>query len=209
LAMLDRARFLSAAGYSVLLFDFQAHGDSSGDKITFGYLESKDAQAAVDFSRLKLPGQPIGVIGVSMGGAAALLASPKLDLDATVLEDVDPDIEGAVAGRLQMALGSWARILTPLLSLQMKPRLGVSAGMMRPLDRIREIQVPKFLIAGAQDRHTTLEESKRLFDVAAQPKELWVVTGAAHTDMCSFAPTEYTNRILAFFAATLKEKAIN
>src|SRR5262249_53148216 len=134
LAMLDRARFLSAAGYSVLLFDFQAHGDSSGDKITFGYLESQDAQAAVDFRRLKLPGQPIGVIGVSMGGAAALLASPKLDVDAMVLEEVYPDIEDAIADRLQMALGSWARILTPLLSLQMKPRLGVSAGMMRPLD---------------------------------------------------------------------------
>src|SRR5262249_15491696 len=63
-AMLDRARFLSAAGYSVLLFDFQAHGDSSGDQITFGYLESKDAQAALDFVKLKLPREPIGVIGV-------------------------------------------------------------------------------------------------------------------------------------------------
>jgi len=59
------------------------------------------------------------------------------------------------------------------------------------------------------DRHTTLEESHRLFEAAAEPKDLWVVAGAAHTDMCSFAPTEYTNRILAFFAATLKEKAIN
>src|SRR5690349_77483 len=42
LSMLDRARFLNRAGYSVLLFDFQAHGESSGDQITFGYLESKD-----------------------------------------------------------------------------------------------------------------------------------------------------------------------
>src|SRR5437773_9722004 len=48
LNMLERARFLSNAGYSVLLFDFQAHGESVGDHITFGYLESKDAQAAVN-----------------------------------------------------------------------------------------------------------------------------------------------------------------
>src|ERR1700730_13582815 len=45
LSMLERARFLSRAGYSVLLFDFQAHGESTGRHITFGYLESKDAQA--------------------------------------------------------------------------------------------------------------------------------------------------------------------
>jgi uncharacterized protein len=82
LAMLDRARFLSAAGYTILLFDFQAHGESTGEEITFGYLEGKDARAAVDFIKLKLPNDPIGVIGVSMGGAAALLASPRLDANA-------------------------------------------------------------------------------------------------------------------------------
>src|SRR5436305_14754033 len=47
LSMLDRARFLSHAGYGVLLFDFQAHGESSGEHITFGYQESRDAQAAI------------------------------------------------------------------------------------------------------------------------------------------------------------------
>src|SRR5436309_3521044 len=66
LSMLDRARFLSRAGYSVLLFDFQAHGESAGDHITFGYLESRDAQAAVNFLRANAPDEKIGVIGVSM-----------------------------------------------------------------------------------------------------------------------------------------------
>jgi len=36
LSMLDRARFLSRAGYSILLFDFQAHGESDGRQITMG-----------------------------------------------------------------------------------------------------------------------------------------------------------------------------
>jgi alpha-beta hydrolase superfamily lysophospholipase len=55
LSMLDRARFLSRAGYSVLLFDFQAQGESEGKHITFGYLESKDAQAAISFLRSNAP----------------------------------------------------------------------------------------------------------------------------------------------------------
>ena len=49
LQMLDRARFLNKFGYSVLLFDFQAHGESIGDHITFGYLESLDANAGYSY----------------------------------------------------------------------------------------------------------------------------------------------------------------
>ena len=49
LVMLARARFLHKAGYAVLLFDFQAHGESSGKRITFGHLEGLDASAAVTF----------------------------------------------------------------------------------------------------------------------------------------------------------------
>ena len=48
--MLSRAEFLQRAGYSVLLFDAQAHGESQGDRITFGYLEALDAAAAVAIS---------------------------------------------------------------------------------------------------------------------------------------------------------------
>jgi pimeloyl-ACP methyl ester carboxylesterase len=67
MAMVPRAQFLVREGFSVLLFDFQAHGESSGKQITFGYLESRDAAAAVDFIHEKCPGERVGVIGVSMG----------------------------------------------------------------------------------------------------------------------------------------------
>ena len=49
--MLGRASFLNRAGYSVLLFDFQAHGESPGESITIGYLERRDVQAAVEFMK--------------------------------------------------------------------------------------------------------------------------------------------------------------
>src|SRR5262245_35726245 len=68
LAMLDRARLLHQHGFSVLLFDFQSHGESQGRSITFGYLESLDAQAAFEYLRGRTPGERIGIIGVSLGG---------------------------------------------------------------------------------------------------------------------------------------------
>ena len=39
LEMLGRARMLHGNGFSVLLFDFQAHGESPGQYLTFGFFE--------------------------------------------------------------------------------------------------------------------------------------------------------------------------
>jgi uncharacterized protein len=205
LSMLGRARFLADAGFSVLLFDFQAHGESSGDQITFGYLESKDAQAAVDFVRAKAPGERIGVIGVSLGGAAALLASPPLEVNAMVLEEVYSTLDQAATNRLTSRLGGWSRILTPLLTWQFGIRSGVSADALQPIKRVGGIAVPKLFVAGAEDRHTTLEESQRMFAAAAGPKELWIVAGAGHIDLHGVQKEEYERRVLSFFSTHLKQ----
>jgi uncharacterized protein len=205
LSMLNRARFLSRAGFSVLLFDFQAHGESSGEHITFGYLESRDAQAAVEFLRANAPGERIGVIGESMGGAATLLASPPLDVDAMVLEMVYPTIDQAVSNRLTRRLGGWAGILTPLLTWQLEPRLGIGVDALRPIDKVGAIRVPKLFIVGAEDLHTTLEESEQIFAAAAEPKELWIVEGAGHTDLHAQKKEQYEQRVLSFFKSRLGE----
>jgi alpha-beta hydrolase superfamily lysophospholipase len=203
LSMLDRARFLSHADYSVLLFDFQAHGESTGEHITFGYLESRDAQAAVSFLRSNAPDEKIGIVGVSLGGAAVLLATPPLDVDGVVLEMVYPTINEAISNRLTARLGRWAGSLTPLLSWQLKPRLGIDADLLRPIDHIGKISAPKLLIVAAQDQHTTLDESRRMFEAASEPKELWVVSGAKHEDLYPVAKKEYEQHVLGFFGKYL------
>jgi pimeloyl-ACP methyl ester carboxylesterase len=86
LQMLKRARFLQSAGYDVLLFDFQAHGESTGEQITFGYLESLDAEAAYDYLQDRLCNPTIAVIGVSLGGASALLGEVKVKAKVMILE---------------------------------------------------------------------------------------------------------------------------
>jgi uncharacterized protein len=203
--MLGHADFLSRAGYSLLLFDFQAHGESAGEQITFGHLESRDAQAAVNYVRRRLPGEKVGVIGVSLGGAAALLASPELDADALVVEMVYSNIHRAIANRLAMNLGGWAEVMTPLLCRQLKPRLGVDEHELCPAERVREVTSPLFVIGCAEDRHTKLEETRQLFDAAREPKQLWVIEGAAHVDPHTVAKEEYERRVLEFFARHLRE----
>jgi uncharacterized protein len=203
LALVTRAQLLSHAGYAVLLFDFQGHGESIGTNITFGYLESRDATAAVNFARQKFPGEKVGVIGVSLGAASALLAEPPLLVNALVLESSYPAIYQAVEDRLVILFGFLGKLATPLLTCQLKPRLGIGLGDLKPIEHARKIFTPKFFIAGTTDRDTTLPESQALFDAAAGPKQLWLVDGAAHVDMLAFAKVEYEKRVLDFLAKNL------
>ncbi|MBD8880608.1 alpha/beta fold hydrolase [Rhodanobacter sp. 7MK24] len=198
LSMLDRARFLHDAGYSVMLVDFQASGESSGSGITFGYLESRDAAAALAELKRLAPGERVGIVGTSMGGAAILLADPPLDANAIVLEQVYPTLSQALDDRLELHAGVVGRWLAPLLAVTVKPRLGVTMEQMRPIDRISQIRVPKLLIVGDADQHTRLAESMAMYQAAAEPKALWVVRGAAHVDLCKYGGMEYRARLLAF-----------
>ncbi len=66
LSMVDRARFLHRSAYSVLLIDFQATGETAGDHITFGWKESRDVLAAIDFIRQADPTAPVAIIGSSL-----------------------------------------------------------------------------------------------------------------------------------------------
>ena len=202
--MLSRAELLSRAGYAVLLFDFQAHGESLGNQITFGFLESRDATAAVNFLHEKLPGEKIGVIGVSMGAAAALLAQPPLPVSALVLESCYPTIYQATEDRIVERIGLLGRLATPLLTCQLKPRLGISPDELKPIASAKNISVPKFFISGSTDKLTTAQEAKDLFAAAAEPKQFWLVDGAAHEDLRLVAGGEYDRRVLAFFAERLK-----
>lgn len=204
LAMVDRARLLSRDGYAVLFIDFQASGESPGEHVTFGYLEARDAAAAVDYLKARVPGEKIGVIGVSMGGAAAALAAPPLPVDAMVLEEVYATITDAVDNRMTMHYGAIGPLLAPALTVQLWPRLGITTDELRPIVGVASMRMPKLFIVGAADRLATLTQSRALFAAAAEPKELWVVDGAQHVDMFAFAPDEYSRRVEAFLASTLR-----
>jgi len=198
LQMVERATFLNKAGYSVLLFDFQAHGESPGKSITFGYLEAINADAAYNYLNAQLTNKSIAVIGVSLGGAAALLSSIPLKAKAIVLESVYPTIGAAVKNRICLRLGSIGKLFSPLLLWQMKPRLGFSPDKLKPIDHIENVKGAILIIAGENDLHTTFSESKIMFQKAQKPKEFWGIPNAAHVDFCSFTPVKYKKRILNF-----------
>jgi len=209
LPMMPRARMLRDAGYSVLLFDFQAHGESTGSRITFGHLEGRDAAAAIDFVRKRMPGGKVGVIGVSLGGASALLAPAPLAIEALVLEGVYPDIDAATANRVNDTLGPWlgpllSKPLAWVLALVSAPLLRIAPADLRPIDQMAEIRAPLLMLIGARDTYTTVEETRAMFARAPEPKSLWIVDGAGHVDLHDHAPEQYRARLSDYLSHHLR-----
>jgi pimeloyl-ACP methyl ester carboxylesterase len=205
--MLERARFLHRSGFTVLAPDFQAHGESPGKHITFGELESFDAEAALAFLRQIVPGERVGVIGVSMGGAATLVGSKPLRVDALVLESVYPTFEDAVSDRLEAWLGPLGFVgaaVAPTVIQIVAPRIGVDPEQLRPIDAISRVHEPLLLIAGTDDQYTHIDESRSLFARARGQKEMWEVQGAGHEDLHEYSPLEYERRVGGFLIAHLR-----
>ncbi|MBX3027681.1 alpha/beta hydrolase [bacterium] len=206
-AMIGRARFLHRHGYTVLLFDFHAYGESSGTRTTFGYGEAADAAAAVALLRTLAPGERVAAIGFSLGGAAALLGEQPLAVDALIVEAVYADIRDAVANRLRLRFGPLGPWLAPLLTAQVGWRFGLRLDQLRPVEGMKRVRVPVLIIAGAADGRAPPADAQRLFAAAHEPKRLWIVPGAAHVNFQHFAPGEYEAHVLAFLDRYLRGSA--
>lgn len=90
--MVRKVPFLHEQGWNALLFDLRHHGQSGGERSTFGWLERDDALAAAAYARGRGAG-PVVLWGVSLGAATATLAAAE-----------DPSIAGVVADSSYLTL---------------------------------------------------------------------------------------------------------
>jgi dipeptidyl aminopeptidase/acylaminoacyl peptidase len=188
--MMPRARFFRELGYTALLYDARACGESTGVSVSFGYREREDLIAAVRF--LKNRGhRDIACLGVSQGGATILFAAEELrDVKCVICESVYDEMRHAVDRRMRRytLLPGWlgACAMVPFA----EHRLELSIDEVRPVDYVGKLRCPLLVISGDRDSRTWPEDTLRLFDAAHEPKELWMIEGAEHEDLYQFAGYE-------------------
>ncbi len=187
--------------YHVLQFDFRGHGDSGDAPITLGSRERRDVAAAVRFLGGRGLG-PVALMGLSMGAAVAILAAPDLPVAAVVADAAFAELRNPIANRLRAegyplaGLASW--IIIVAASVRTRARL------LSPIDRVAKI-APRglLLIAPREDRLIDWTQSLRLYEAAAEPKELFVVDGAEHAAARWVGGAEYERRVLSFLGRHL------
>jgi alpha-beta hydrolase superfamily lysophospholipase len=204
-ATATNAEWLSRLGYSTLTIDFRGHGGSELRARSFALEEARDARAAFDWLKRRQGGARVAVVGISLGGAAALIGEEgPLPADALVLQAVYPDLRSAIRNRIAARLGrAPAWLLEPLLSYQSWPRLGVPPSRLSPRDAIRRYEGPVLVVGGLADRSTPPDETRALHAAAPGPKALWLVPAGDHEAVSDLASDDYRARLAAFLAAAI------
>jgi pimeloyl-ACP methyl ester carboxylesterase len=210
-------------GFDIFAFEFRSQGDSAAQP---GYeplqwvtdYEVRDMQAALRYLKGRSDADPrgIGFFGISKGGSAGLLAAAG---DASVRCLVT---DGAFATHTTMVpyMRKWISIYSKsfllrtllanwfygLYGWRALQRLGRRMGCRFPhLERaIGKIAPrPLLMIHGGSDTYIKPDMAQKLFALARQPKELWLVEGARHNQALAIAGEEYHQRLLTFFQTHL------
>ncbi len=201
--MLPVMQLLAEAHYTVLAISLRAHGDSSGQVNDIGWSARHDVAAAVAFLRRECPGQPVYIVGRSLGAAAAIFAAGELDgsVAGYFLEQPYKDLKSAVWNRLQHFLPpglDWAAYLG--LRLWAPVFLPVDPDRISPIDQLARIpqNVPVVFLAGSADRHAPLAEVKLMCRQIESHAQLVVFEGAAHVGLNDYDPRLYRATLFRF-----------
>jgi hypothetical protein len=162
----DIARGLAERGIGVLLFDYRGYGGNTGSPSEVGL--TRDARAARRFleSRQGIDPRRISYFGESLGAGVAVNLALEQPPRALILRSP------------WTSLADTASYHFPYLPVRWLLR-----DRFRSIDNIPRIRCPVLVVTAAHDSIVPSEQSRRLFQAAAEPKRLLIVEGADHNDM--------------------------
>lgn len=173
-------------GYSMLLVDERAHGESEGKYIGFGCLDRIDAMKWMSWV-IKNCGKDVKILlhGTSMGGATVLMTSSL---------QLPPQVKGIIS---DCAFTSPKEVFTHVLKNMMHmpafPMIQISDFLNRKLagyglddcNAAREVKkatVPVLFIHGSADTFVPCSMCEKIYANCASPKQKLIVEGAAHAE---------------------------
>ncbi len=209
------------AGFEIISFDFRNHGSS--DKQA-GYeplhwlteFELADVRGALKLieSHDDMKQQPLGIFGVSRGGAAALAAASMSETIECVA------CESAYSTRSMMSLFSqrWVSLFVPQWMSGWIPtwhvEMSLNGGRLysqfkrkcRYVHLERRLPLsgdrPVLLISGERDNYARPEIAKSLHQsLGEEVAELWMVPKARHNGARQTVPEAYDARLTEFFSS--------
>lgn len=194
--VLPATAFLAAEHHLVYL-DHRGLGQS-GARTTLGVLEPLDVRAGIEYAAAIDGVEAVGLVGFSMGAAAAIQAADDERVRAVVAEAGYADL-ASLAPSLFRGLGPLARPAGWLL-LSLARLIGIDARKARPAEALASHGTPTLVIHGTEDPTVPVDHGRRLAE-ASEHVEAWIVEGAGHGEPA--LEPDYEDRVGSFLAEHL------
>ena len=182
--MLPLAKPLHDAGYTLLVFDARSHGRSDDDTFSSMPRFAEDLEHAVDWLATKtgLPTSRIGIIGHSVGAAAALLlASRRKDLAAVVSIAAFAHPAGIMRRWLkQKHIPYWPLGAYVLFYIQRV--IGHCFDDIAPCNTIRKVSCPVLLAHGTEDEMVPESEARQIHANRHDERTLLLLMPGSHDE---------------------------
>lgn len=204
------AGMLNKAGFNVLMIDLRNHGDSqvTDGHYAGGVIEYRDVLGAWDWlvNEKKFAPQKIGLFGMSLGAATALIAMGEEPKIAAVWEDSSyADINVAISAELTR--NNFPTMLEGAGIFMGKLISNRDLTAKSPLEAMAKLNNrPLFITHGTADTRLSVQYA---YDLVAAAKangetvEPWIVEGSEHVRAMFNHRDEYEQKLVAFFKASL------
>lgn len=200
--MANYAQMFHEMGYNVLLPDDRAHGHSSGDYISFGWLDRLDYQNWIQRIIVET-GQESRIVlfGVSMGGATMeMLSGEQLpeQVRCIIADCGYSNIDDEMSYLLKKTFHLPKYPFLPAVSAINVYRQGFQLKQVSSVNQLQHNYRPILFIHGEKDAYVPLSMVEANFDASRGPKEKWIVKDATHAESFWIDPRAYQDRIQRF-----------
>ncbi len=214
-------RDLYLSGYDILTFDFRAHGQTEAEP---GYTprqwvterEINDMRGALAFAQqwLREQGRPvhIGLFGISRGACAAIIAAGEDPTVRAIVSDgafsTDTTIEylmkrwAYIFAKVRVLYENhhpffWRFLRWAMIQFASREFRCRFPSVRKALLRMKPS--PMLFIHGEKDSYLPVEQSRKLYAIAGQPKYLWIAPGARHNQAVVIHNEQYQRMVTDFF----------
>lgn len=168
--------WMPAEGFNVLALDYRGYGASEGTPSLAGVQLDIDAAMRSLLARGDVDPDRIVILGQSIGAALAIHYAAhgayRARVRAVVADSPFSDYHQITREKLAGFFLTWPFQWLPWLTINNDYSPAASVAALSP--------VPLLLIHGDRDEVIPAHHSRKLYEQAGEPRELWIVPGAGH-----------------------------
>jgi len=196
------AELLAKHKFGVLAFDMRGHGKSEGKTNRYGWENTRDVEAAVQFLKGESDVKSIGALGLSLGGETILGSA-----------DSNPDIKAIVSEGATLRsfndlydLKSERPIYRNFTARIMFFSVKLFTGQQPPqtiVESMRKSKNTRFLLIAGGKEKLEISYNNMFANTAGERAQLWIAKDTGHTGALHKYPEEYEQKIVGFFSSEL------